>query len=168
MMPYKKIFKPPVSRHRRVYHGGDHIYKEWYKPKYNYDKLHNIVELIKQVEPSYILEYGEDEKSVWAKIKLIEGTSGFKRKWNSKFIKKIVNFIVNHYKSFYPIYHGDPSLANILITNDGTLQYIDYDDIAVRTDKMNVLLHIQKKCVEGFGEKHTELIKQIIGKHDIR
>ena len=74
-----------------------------------------------------------------------------------------IDFIINHYKTFYPIYHGDPSLSNIIILDSGEFQYIDYDDIAVCENKKEVLAHIQKKCTESFSQKVVDFdVVQII------
>jgi hypothetical protein len=168
----KKLFcrrlNTRYKNRQRVYRCNDYIYKEWIKDirkKWTYTKLLDTIELVQQVDPTYILDHGEDNDVIWAKMRLIKGETGFNREWDDKFVKTIVNFIINHYETFYPIYHGDPSLSNILISND-ILHYIDYDDIAICENKKEVFAHIQEKCIESFKRKPTnfdviQLIKDL-------
>ena len=151
---------------RRVYYCGDYIYKEWLKrvpwQEWTYSKLNDKVELIKRVDPTYILEHGENDKVVWVKMRIIEGQSGWYCRWDNIFVEKIVNFIINHYESFYPIYHGDPALSNIIVSKENTLHYIDYDNIEKNENKMLVLKHIESKCMEAFKKKkYIKIIKDL-------
>jgi len=150
---------------RRVYHCGDYIYKEWFKQPWQnltYSKLIDQIELIRRVDSTYILGHGENTKVFWIKMRIIEGQSGWHCKWDSFFVKKIVNFIINHYKSFYPIYHGDPALSNIIMSEENTPQYIDYDNIQKNENKIQVLKHIESKCIEAFKKKkYVKIIKDL-------
>lgn len=152
---------------RRVYHGGDHIYKIWIKPRWTYDYLRNMVELIKKVDPSYVLDYGIDHNKCWAKFRIVEGELRYNPfKWDEALVRKVINFITHHYISFYPIYHGDPCLGNILVSNDD-FHFIDYDDICVNEDADQVFKHIESKCLESFSMgafagKYNNLIKSVI------
>jgi len=162
----------PLSLHnreknlRRAYHCGDYIYKEWFKqaPWQNltYSKLIDQIELIRRVDSAYILGHGENIKVFWIKMRIIEGQSCYHYKWDSFFVKKIVNFIINHYESFYPIYHGDPSLGNIIMSEENTLEYIDYDNIQKNENKIQVLKHIESKCIKSFKKKkYVKIIKDL-------
>jgi len=157
---------------RQVYHCGDYIYKEWFKqaPQQNltYSKLIDRIELIRRVDSTYILGHGENTKVFWIKMRIIEGQSccryfdSISRKRDSFFVKKIVNFIMNHYESFYPIYHGDPALANIIMSEENTLHYIYYDNIQKNENKIQVLKHIESKCIEAFKKKkYVKIIKDL-------
>jgi len=152
---------------RRVYHGGDHIYKTWIKPKLTYEYLRNMVELIEKVDPSYVLDYGINNGKSWAKFRIVEGEHRYNPfKWNEESVRNVINFITNHYKTFHPIYHGDPSLGNILVSDD-TFHFIDYDDICVNENINQVFKLIQDKCLEAFSMgafagKYNNLIKSVI------
>ena len=96
-------------------------------------------------------------------MQIINGKKGFRRKWDDLFVTRIVNFIINHYETFYPIYHGDPTLGNIIITKEDKLHFIDYDQIHICEDKKTVFDHMQEKCLESFFEySNKDIIKELL------
>jgi len=141
-----ELIRENKEKQRATYFCGDRYRKVWGNNSPEW--IYRHVKLLERVVPGFVISYGDN----YIEYKIIEGTTANVFEHTDDFIKKIYAFCLDNIQSTKPWVHGDWTLSNIVIQEDGTMIMIDWDNLGVYREEayMNKL---HSDLISAFSEE---------------
>jgi aminoglycoside phosphotransferase len=151
-----ELIRENTQKKRKTYRLSDRYRKVWEFVDTAW--LYKHVELLNNVVPNFVLDYGNDDKTMWLDLKIISGRPASEFEHTDEFIERIYKFCMDNIKSTIPYAHGDWVLSNIIIDGD-QIQMCDWDNLNVYPKEV-VITKMHNDLKSAFGEKFNKV------KHD--
>ena len=146
-----QLIKENIEKQRAVFKKDNYtIRKIWYNTPFEWLEEH--CDMLDKVNPGYVKQIGYEEDHVWMDMQLVPGKLASTFTHTKEFVRKIDNFVKNHYEATNPYAHGDWVLSNIIIDGD-SIEMIDWDNLG-KHPSFFVKRKIKSDLKSAFGEMY--------------
>lgn len=149
------LIKENKFKKRAVFYDGKFYYKTWYFKDLTWLKEH--VRLLEIYVPEIVDSYSFTDDTMTLKMHEIEGTVASTFEHTQEFFNKIYTACISSMEQTAPYMHGDWVLSNMIITNDGTVKFIDWDNLNV-FPKSGAMMKLHMDLESAFGEKFKRFL----------
>jgi RIO-like serine/threonine protein kinase len=140
-----KLIRENKEKGRQVFFCNDRYRKVWSNSSPEW--IYRHVKLLDRVVPGFVLGFGQD----YIEYNIVEGTTANVFEHTDDFIRRIYKFCLENIQSTKPWVHGDWTLSNMVIKEDGTIVMIDWDNLGMYREQ-EYLDKLHKDLASAFGE----------------
>lgn len=148
------LIRENTEKKRKTYKLKDRYRKIWSIVDLSWQEFH--IALLTKIVPNYVLDYGNDNRSMWIDYRIIKGTPASEFLHTDDFIKQIYEFCINNIRSTQPYVHGDWVLSNIIIDGNN-MTMCDWDNLNIYPEE-DVIKKLRNDLRSAFGPKFDEVI----------
>lgn len=151
-----ELVKENLAKKRSVYKLPNGNFKKYWHDR-DIDWVVSHINILNQIVPNYLVNYGEDSSGGWIEVSHLKGFPANLRAHTDEFMLFVYEGCLTNIKETAPYAHGDWVLSNIYIEGD-RLNFCDWDNIGIQ-DSETVLDKLHKDLHSAFGDRFYELIR---------
>lgn len=149
------LIKENKSKKRAVFYDGEFYYKTWYFKDLNW--FNEYIRLLKIYSPEILNDTWYTDNTMTLKMNEIKGYPANTVEHSAEFFNKIYMACISNMNKTEPYMHGDWVLSNMIITTDGEVKFIDWDNIDI-FPKDKALLKLHSDLESAFGENFKRFL----------